>query len=55
MVTPIENQPSHQDIAALAYFFWQARDCQEGKAEEDWFKAEKELIARAFKPSSNLS
>jgi hypothetical protein len=34
---------SSQDIAALAYQHWQARRCQDGPPEEDWFKTEREL------------
>jgi hypothetical protein len=33
----------HEQIAALAYTLWQERGCPEGSAEEDWFRAEKEL------------
>jgi len=35
-----ENQ---QQVAALAYGFWQARGCPDGSPEEDWFRAEREL------------
>jgi hypothetical protein len=35
--------PSHQDIAQLAYSYWLARGCQGGSAEEDWLRAEQEL------------
>ena len=34
---------NRQKIAALAYEFWQVRGCPEGTAEEDWFRAEKEI------------
>jgi Protein of unknown function (DUF2934) len=32
-----------QEIAALAYQYWQARGCPDGSPEEDWFRAEREL------------
>ena len=38
-----ENQ---QEVAGLAYEFWQARGCPDGSPEEDWFRAERELQSR---------
>ena len=38
-----ENQ---QEIATLAYEFWQTRGCPDGSPEEDWFRAERELQGR---------
>jgi len=38
-----DNCPSHEDIAALAYSYWEARGCQGGSPEEDWLRAEQEL------------
>jgi len=35
--------PSRDDIAQLAYFYWEARGCQGGSPEEDWARAEREL------------
>jgi hypothetical protein len=35
--------PSRNDIAQLAYSYWQARGCQGGSPEEDWARAEREL------------
>ena len=35
--------PSHEDIAVLAYALWVARGCGDGRAEEDWLEAEREL------------
>ena len=34
---------SHQEIAALAYSYWEQRGRQGGSAMEDWFRAEREL------------
>jgi hypothetical protein len=36
-------QPSHDEIARLAYSYWQARHGQGGSAYDDWLRAEKEL------------
>jgi hypothetical protein len=33
-------------IALLAYFYWEARDGQNGSPEEDWLRAEAELRNR---------
>jgi hypothetical protein len=38
--------PSQDDIAVLAYFYWEARGCPDGSAEEDWLRAEQELFER---------
>ncbi len=35
--------PSRDDIARLAYSYWEARGCQGGNPEEDWTRAEREL------------
>jgi hypothetical protein len=35
--------PSREEIAALAYSFWEARGCQGGSPEQDWLRAEEEL------------
>ena len=40
----IENEsPAHDQIAVLAYSYWEARGYQGGSPEEDWFRAEIEL------------
>jgi hypothetical protein len=33
------------EIAALAYHYWQERECPEGCPEEDWLRAERELTS----------
>ena len=38
--------PTHQEIARLAYSYWEARGRQHGGPEEDWYRAERELAAR---------
>ena len=37
------NCPSHNEIAVLAYSYWEARGYQGGSPEEDWLRAELEL------------
>ena len=34
---------SHEDVAKLAYSYWEARGRQDGFAEQDWLRAEREL------------
>jgi hypothetical protein len=33
----------HEEIARLAYSYWEARAGQGGSPEEDWFQAEREI------------
>jgi len=35
--------PTHEEIAKLAYSYWEARARREGSALEDWLRAEREL------------
>jgi hypothetical protein len=46
----LDNCPSHDAIAVLAYSFWEARGFQGGSPEEDWLRAEQEL--RANRPET---
>lgn len=39
--------PTYDEVAALAYSYWEARGCQGGCPEEDWLRAEQELRVRA--------
>jgi hypothetical protein len=45
--SPEANDPvpavDHEEIARLAYSYWQARGCPIGSPEEDWYRAENEL------------
>jgi len=43
-----ESYPTHEEVAALAFQLWQERGCPEGSPETDWFRAEEELLVRAF-------
>ena len=38
--------PPHDEIASLAYSYWEARGRQGGSSIEDWLRAEKELLTR---------
>jgi hypothetical protein len=42
----IPASPAHEQIAALAYSYWEARGRQGGSPEEDWLRAERELRGR---------
>ena len=44
--TAVVGQPSYEEIASLAYSFWEARGCAGGCPEDDWFAAEQQLRAR---------
>jgi hypothetical protein len=43
----LANAPSRDEIANLAYLYWESRGCQGGSPEEDWIRAERELRTRA--------
>jgi len=40
------SAPTHDDIARLAYSYWESRGSQGGSSWEDWFRAEEELKRR---------
>lgn len=44
------RQPSREEIARLAYSYWEARGYQGGSPEEDWLRAERELLSGAAIP-----
>ncbi len=44
----VEAGPTFDDIARLAYSYWEARGYQGGSSEEDWLRAEQELLTRTF-------
>lgn len=41
-----DRKPEYEEIARLAYSFWEARGCEGGSPEEDWLRAEQELRGR---------
>jgi Protein of unknown function (DUF2934) len=38
--------PTQEEIANLAYSYWEARGSQGGSAQEDWLRAERELVKK---------
>lgn len=45
---PINNSgPTHEQIAELARKYWAERGYADGRHEEDWLRAERELRAKA--------
>ena len=40
------SAPTHEEIANLAYEYWEARGGRGGSPWEDWFRAEQELLRR---------
>ena len=38
--------PSSEEVARLAYAYWEARGHRHGSAQEDWYRAERELLSR---------
>ena len=40
-------KPCHEEVAELAYLYWESRGFQGGSPEEDWLRAEQELRVRA--------
>ncbi|MFT4112114.1 DUF2934 domain-containing protein [Silvibacterium sp.] len=46
-VEAVKPQPSHEEIAELARRYWAERGWKDGHAEEDWLRAERELIGIA--------
>lgn len=45
---PQPSEPSREEIARLAYTYWESRNHQGGSAEEDWLRAERELRSRVI-------
>ena len=41
--TPAVRRPTREEIARLAYSYWEVRGRQGGSPEEDWFRAERTL------------
>ena len=38
--------PNREEVAQLAYSYWEARGCAGGSPEQDWFRAEQEIRER---------
>jgi hypothetical protein len=46
-LSPVEARtPTNEEIAHLAYSYWEARGRKHGAALEDWLRAERELGKR---------
>lgn len=45
-LTPFDHAAEHEEIARLAYAYYEARGGEGGSAEEDWLRAEQELRRR---------
>jgi hypothetical protein len=43
---PVDSAITFEEIAKLAYSYWEDRGCQGGSPEEDWLRAEQELNVR---------
>ena len=43
----IAATPTHEEIARLAQQYWAERGWQDGQAEQDWLRAERELMGMA--------
>jgi hypothetical protein len=46
-VATARYEPTYEEVAQLAYLYWEARGCQGGSPEEDWLRAEIELRSRS--------
>jgi hypothetical protein len=44
---PTPTMPSREEIERLARSYWAARGYQDGSAEQDWLRAEQELLKMA--------
>ena len=44
--SPVSNGSLHDEIALLAYSYWEERGCQGGSAEDDWLRAEQVILNR---------
>ena len=40
-------RPSHEEIERLARLYWEQRGYQDGYAEQDWLRAEQDLLKMA--------
>jgi hypothetical protein len=41
---PESGAPTHEEVAEVAYRYWEARGRPVGSPEEDWFRAEQEIL-----------
>ncbi|MBX5496223.1 MAG: DUF2934 domain-containing protein [Bryobacteraceae bacterium] len=50
---PAIQPPDREEIAALAYQYWLEGGRREGTAEEDWIRAEQELLRQRMTRASS--
>jgi predicted chitinase len=43
---PDDLQAQREEIARVAYSYWQSRGCEDGHDVEDWLMAEEEVLSR---------
>ncbi len=43
-LNPADSVSLRERIALLAYTYWQERGCEGGSPEEDWLRAEREIL-----------
>jgi hypothetical protein len=46
-VKPTSSMPPREEIEKLARAYWEQRGYQDGFAEQDWLRAEQELLQKA--------
>ena len=51
--TPAVRRPSHEEIARMAYSYWEARGRKGGSPEEDWHRAARAM--NAYNPDATWS
>ena len=55
VVHPTAGRYDRERVARLAYSYWEARGFQGGSADEDWYRAERELAHKqADEPASSV-
>ena len=50
---PSASYPTFDEIAQLAYSYWEVRGYQGGSSDEDWLRAEQELRAGLTASAAN--
>lgn len=53
--SPVMTAPSHEDIAARAYEIYMERAADEGTADDDWVRAERELLEVQLRSMASAS
>jgi len=50
-----QNAPTQEEIAARAYELWVQQGCPHGRDQENWFEAERQLLAKRGASPTSLS